>query len=149
MTTIRDNVITGGDTASSVEGIRFANNGAPIVITGNTIDVGPTQVVRGINGITNNVAGERIVDNFSRATGNKQCLSNVVAVGLSDSRGVLERNRLFAVGGSKTHAVEVGNGGFYELYSNHLWAGSSDCAGGPGRLLSRERRSRSQSADRF
>lgn len=126
--TVRDNTITGGSSADTVEGIRSGTNSLPVLIAGNQIDVGPGQTVRGISaGLT--TGGLRITDNFSRATGNKLCGSRAVGLDVFSSPGAAERNRLFGQGAATNLGAELANTSQAELYSNHLWAGVAECSG--------------------
>lgn len=127
VTTMRDNTITGGDSQTSVDGIRLETNTVPTVLVGNTIDVGPSYLVRGVF-VDSCPGGVRLLDNFSRATGNKVCGSSAHGVELQSTDGLVERNRLVAQGASGTRALVVGSSRF-EVYSNHLFVGSAECAG--------------------
>ncbi len=126
--TVRDNLIVGGDSGGSVTGIRLSQSTVPHLVSGNIVDVGPAKSASGLN-MTVGTGGIRVLDNRLSATGNKVCGSRAVGAELTSTNSVFERNRLFAINGATTRALEISGGSQGELYSNHLWAGRSDCAG--------------------
>jgi|GEM_PF-4014158 len=126
--TVRDNLILGGASALSVTGIDIDQATVPTVISGNTIDIGPTLSGRGVR-FNTSPGGFQMTDNFSRAQGNKLCGSTATGLEISTTSGVIERNRLLAVNAKTTRAMDARGSVQLEVYSSQLWAGRADCAG--------------------
>ncbi len=133
-TTIRNNQILGGLSHGDLYGVWLVTLGTgPTTLTGNTIDIGPTVSGIGVN--ANNVvpaAGLRLIDNFIRVTGDGICSGDVIGVELyNQSSALLERDRIFASGAQRSRAIDVfaATNTPIEVYSSHLFAGTSVCAG--------------------